>query len=213
MSTKNISGQRFGRLFVVREYTDEERNGKRYCGCMCDCGKSKEIYKYSITSGRTQSCGCLHVERASNNSNLKHGHARAGKKSREFLAWQEMHRRCYDPKRDRYPNYGGRGICVCPRWHKFENFLHDMRRCPDGLTLGRLDNDKNYTKNNCEWQPRLIQANNKSTTHFITHDGKTMSLADWARESCVPYTVLISRINKLKWSFADAVSTPPRPHR
>jgi hypothetical protein len=60
-----------------------------------------------------------------------------------------------------FRNYGARGITVCYRWKKFENFLADMGERPKGLTLERRDNDGNYTPLNCKWATRSEQMHNR----------------------------------------------------
>jgi hypothetical protein len=82
---------------------------------------------------------------------------------RTQTSWNEMFRRCYDRRRPKYASYGARGIKVCPEWFSYENFLADMRERPEGKTLGRLNNDGNYEKNNCAWQTNEEQADNKGS--------------------------------------------------
>ena len=69
--------------------------------------------------------------------------------------------RCENKNVPAFKNYGGRGITVCKRWHKFENFLADMGERPFGLTLDRKNNDKGYYKRNCKWSTWIEQQNNR----------------------------------------------------
>ena len=91
-----------------------------------------------------------------------HGEALRTHKSREYTAWTNMLARCYNPNRKEWPNYGGRGIRVVIFWRtSFSQFLKDMGRCPDGMSLDRIDNNENYEPGNCHWATRSEQNNNK----------------------------------------------------
>lgn len=146
-----------------------------------------------------------------NHFNFKHGHA--GKRpSKTYYAWASMRQRCQNHKKKTWPYYGGRGIKVCERWAAFENFLIDMGVCPDGMSLGRIDNDGNYEPGNCRWENAAQQNKNRSNVRRIEAFGKTQSIADWSRESGIAEDSLRYRIDKLRWSAEEAICRPLIPN-
>lgn len=124
--------------------------------------------------------------------------------------WLSMKRRCDNPNASNYYLYGGRGIAYDPRWNKFENFLADMGERPsDKHSLERIDNSKNYAKDNCKWATALEQANNKRNNRFIEHNGEKKTLAQWARFAGVSTKTLFARLNVQGWSMEKAITTKP----
>lgn len=124
--------------------------------------------------------------------------------SRTYQAWADMKSRCSNPRQPKFAYYGGRGITVCERWLKFENFLADMGEAPEGLTLDRINNDGNYEPSNCRWATRFEQSNNTRLTSRITFNGATLSRSEWARRLGISSDTLAHRL-KRGWPLEKAL--------
>jgi len=136
-----------------------------------------------------------------------HGHAIRGKKSPTYGSWLHMVQRVKNKKEKRYYDYGGRGIQVCDRWLKFENFLADMGERPKDKSIDRVDNNGHYEPSNCRWATRKEQADNKRNTIFIEYDGKLKTINQWAVELKIEPDTLRCRI-KRGWTAKRAIETP-----
>jgi hypothetical protein len=95
-----------------------------------------------------------------------------------YKLWWGMICRCAHPVTNNYARYGGRGIKVCERWKKFDNFLEDMGMRPEGMTLDRIDNNGNYEPSNCRWVTRNEQQRNRSDNVSIEWFGKAWIQSD-----------------------------------
>jgi hypothetical protein len=122
-----------------------------------------------------------------------------------YWTWMNMRQRCTHPFARSYKNYGGRGITVCKRWRKFENFLKDMGVRPPGKTIERINNDAGYTKANCRWATRAEQSVNRRNNRLLTFRNKTQPMSVWAKELNIRYQTVFNR-KKLGWSDERALS-------
>lgn len=123
-------------------------------------------------------------------------------------AWGLMKNRCSNVRDRYYSDYGGRGIKVCERWLKFENFLADMGLSPAGTSIDRIDNNRGYEPGNCRWATAVEQARNKRTTRFATLDGQTLPITEWCERIGIKYWTVMCRINMRGWSVEEALTTP-----
>lgn len=201
---KDLTGQRFGRLFVI-SFSHTDKNDDAVWNCLCDCGNLYQGIARRLRSGNTRSCGCLciDVRRA---LKTKHGLARHPL----YDTYHAMLMRCYDLRHVAYKNYGGRGITVCDRWREsFANFLEDMGDKPEGYTLDRIDNDCPYTPENCRWATREEQQSNRQGTRLVTYAGQTLTVAQWARVTGVPASAIYHRIDA-GWPIERSLTQPPK---
>ena len=197
----DLTGQKFNRLTVIRR-DKNTKHGHTTWLCMCNCGKTSVVRGYHLLSGKIKSCGCLKVESA---SNCLHGHSRKNKISPTYHSWVRMKGRCNDPSNNRYHRYGGRGITVCDRWLKFDNFLSDMGERPDGHQLDRINNDLGYYKENCRWVTPVQNSRNRSKNNLLSFRGKTQCIAAWAEELGINKSTIQSRFWR-GWSIKRTLS-------
>lgn len=157
--------------------------------CRCDCGTEKVQNLSKIKHGRTSSCGCLTKE-TNRLRETTHGCGTRGRTTPEYRSWKGMKERCRNPKSPNWKNYGGRGISICERWLKFENFLFDMGKCPFGKSIERINNNGNYCPENCKWATALEQQNNRRNNRVISFNGETMTVYQWGRKlNMIPETL------------------------
>lgn len=207
-----LIGQKFGRLYVVREALPEEYISKQkrlYLVCLCDCGNETVVRENTLVNGKVKSCGCLRYERLLA-SHTKHGYnLLTGNAKRTFRIWTGMVARCTNPNNKDYTNYGGRGIKVCDRWlNSFEAFLEDMEVPDEDLQIDRIDNNQGYFKENCRWTTIKEQTRNRRSSKLITYDNLTMCLSEWEEKLGLPKGILKQRL-KNGWTEERALTTPP----
>lgn len=138
-----------------------------------------------------------------------HGHTKGYRTTRTYSSWRGMFKRCTNSKNDNYAFYGGRGIKVCPRWYKFENFLADMGEVPEGMTLDRRDTNGDYTPGNCRWVNAREQAENRRNNVHVTLDGVQMTLTAAARKLGISQPLANWRLRK-GWPIEKVLSPDVR---
>ena len=217
---KDLIGERFGRLTVISQEPKRHTNKgfRYYWKCQCECGKIVIVREDLLLSHNrpTQSCGCLKADvvklyYAENPKPNKHGHSREPL----FNIWYLMKQRCENANNKSFHNYGGRGIKVCSEWDDdipgYEAFrdwsLANGYRA--GLTIDRIDNDKDYSPDNCRWVDKTIQARNTRRNIWIEYNGVKKLACEWAYELNIPYKTFMSRIYR-GWDIEKIIKQPLR---
>lgn len=162
MKFQDLTGQKYGYLTVEARIKNGSDGAVRY-QCLCDCGNRKEVRAKHLKSGAIDNCGCQRQKRAMDTM-IVTGTGHGGNGSRLYRIWTGMKQRCHNPNRDRYADYGGRGITVCAEWiHDFGAF-RDWALAngyDDSLSIDRIDDDKGYSPENCRWATVIQQNNNR----------------------------------------------------
>ena len=202
----DLKGKRFSRLTVIERVENNSR-GNTMWRCKCDCGNEIVVRGSCLTSGNTKSCGCYRYDQTVS-KNKTHGKSH----TRIYVEWQNMKQRCFDPKDKSYPDYGGRGISICPEWvgeHGAKNFISWAYEngYKDDLQIDRIDNNGNYCPENCRWATKKEQANNRRSNILITYNGKTQTLKQWCEELGLDYFSTRQRIRRNHWSIEKAFTT------
>lgn len=221
MKKENLIGQRFGRLVVIDEAPRQlAKRGDYYRTrwlCRCDCGNVLEVNANSLKNGSSKSCGCLRRELESERA-TKHGFTKGYKVESLYSVWNAMKLRCYNPNNKAYKNYGGRGITMCDEWlNDYATFRswaiangYDENAKYGDCTLDRIDVNGPYCPDNCRWANAVEQQNNTRKNHYITYNGATKSIAEWARETGIADDTIYQRIGKLGWDPIKAITKPMR---
>ena len=178
---EDLTGQKFNRLTATSRASNKSAHTRWHC--VCDCGGTTISNAGNLKSGAASSCGCKRRE-----STSTHGlSATAG-----YYSWRAMVRRCVNISDKDYPRYGGRGIIVCDRWlNSPKNFISDMGEQPSTMhSIDRIDNDGDYTPDNCKWSTAMEQGRNKSNTLRAEYKGEILPLTVIAERAGIPYHTL-----------------------
>lgn len=182
-------GQKFNSLTV----TGSVYNGRRWLWeCSCECGGRSIAYPNQVMRGKTKTCGC---GRSVTFREMHYKHGGAG--TRLHGIWKGMINRC-NPENKHSEHYGIRGIRVCPEWREYEVF-RDWAMANgyrDDLTIERKNIDGDYCPENCSWISQAAQTRNTRRCIFVTHDGVTATVGEWADRLGIPRSTVYYRIQK-----------------
>lgn len=192
MPLKDLTGQHFGKLTVVgRADSSLMKTGEvdTLWWCRCECGKMVVRPRGSLRNGGPYtSCGCSKLT-----MNITHGMTY----SPLYDIYYHMRGRCTNPKMDRYPDYGGRGIKVCDEWmQSFTAFadwaLNNGYR--DGLSIERKDVNGDYCPENCTWIPKKEQWRNRRDTVWADIRGERLRPFEIAEKYGLSEEIIRKRI-------------------
>lgn len=202
---QDLTGQSFGRWTVIG-FHGRSTSGEVLYLCKCACGTERVLRRSSLMSGNSKSCGCLSRD-ASRARETKHGYS----KTRLYHIWGGMIYRCCNPDYHEWEKYGGRGIAVCEQWKNFEAFRDWalLNGYDDNLTIDRIDNNGNYEPSNCRWATTYQQCNNKRTSKYLSFNGETMTIREFADKFGLVYSCLYARL-KMGWTVRASLLTPSR---
>lgn len=160
----DLTGQKFGRLTVVKKLGHYKGNALWLCEC--ECGNKKIVRSDALRSNRIRSCGCLKKEQNKINLNqTKHNK----ENTRLYSVWVNIKTRCYNKNNKTYKYYGQRGISLCKEWKEdfmsFYNWAfangYDENAKRGVCTIDRIDVNGNYEPKNCRWISIQEQQKNK----------------------------------------------------
>lgn len=201
---KDLTGQRFGRLTVLKRV---ENIGRQTAWlCQCECGSTKIVTGSNLHGGKARSCGCLWNEIVPNRNreaNLRHGESG----SKLHKTWTNMRYRCNNPNCKSYKDYGGRGISVCEEWNSYEAFRDWSLQngFAEGLSIDRIDVNGNYEPSNCRWVSDKVQHNNTRKNNYLTMNGETHTIQEWSEITGIKWTTLKARI-EMGWTVEKALT-------
>lgn len=203
MSSKDLTGQQFGKLEVLRRVGT--RNKQVVWECKCQCGQEITVLAGNLRNGSTLSCGCLNRKKVAERQKT-HGETN----TRLYRIWHNMKSRCQNPNIKDYADYGGRGITVCPEWRDSFEAFRDWALAngyQDNLTIERNNINGNYEPQNCKWITNREQQSNRRNNRIISGFGRTQTIQQWADETGVSRETIAARL-KRGWPTEIALTAP-----
>ena len=218
----DMVGKKFGRLTVIERYPVNTKDRKAQWVCKCDCGNIAIASGKSLRTGSKLSCGCLRSE-TTTKKNYKHGFALKRREARIYKIYQDMIRRCYDPRRKNYDRYGGRGIYVCDEWYDPNDFAKGFVVFKDWaytngyydqpedtprsvlLSIDRIDNDGPYAPWNCRWVLFKYQSGNRNYNRLIFNGKEMLTTVRFCKKYNIPKSRFYAML-KQGWSIHQIIN-------
>ena len=215
MQRIDLTGRKFNQLLVLG-LSSNQKGKQLLWECKCDCGNLVNMTGPNLKGSPSRkgniSCReCLYTKRP---SAKRHGMTT----TRFANIWSRMKQRATNPKYTYAYDYSGRGITICDRWKdSFENFRDDMYEPylkhveefgEKNTSIERIDNDGNYEPSNCKWATRAEQRRNTRDSHYVTFNGETKILDDWAIKLGFRNGSVIGRRLRRGWPIEDALTIP-----
>ena len=206
---QDLKNKTFGRLTVL-DWHHKDKNGHQYFLCKCSCGKECVVNQNNLKRGISNSCGCLRSQRISE-THRTHGES----KTRFYMIFFCMLKRCNNKNDQSYKNYGERGI-KC-EWNNYEEFKKDMYQSysdhckkygEKDTTIDRINNNGNYSKENCRWATCKEQSNNRRSNILIRFNNKEMNIKQWSEKLGINYKTLFYRIRYKGLSLEECYNIP-----
>lgn len=184
----------------------KKHNTHKFYKSLCSCGNVFIAIINNIKRGNTKSCGCFQHKLMKTRFKT-HGKST----SPEYNVYKTMINRCKDINHIQYKNYGGRGITVCDRWKEsFENFITDMGQRPKPkYQIDRIDNNGQYSKENCRWVSPKQNCKNGTMIKFYEYENKNWTI----KELCSKFNINRECVRKRLirgWSLHKALTTPSK---
>lgn len=204
-SIKYTEGQVLGDNCIFIRDTDTKSKPRKAL-FKCQCGNEFETTINAVKKMHSTSCGCKRV-----NSNLKRCTTHGATKTKEFLVWQGIKSRIFNPNCAHYDCYGGRGIKMHESWvNDFPQFLKDVGYAPSPKhTIDRIDVNGHYEPGNVRYATVKEQQNNKRNNFLVAYKGETKTIAQWSDQIGISQPLLRRRIVK-GWSLDDAFDPKKR---
>lgn len=208
---KDLKGKVFGRLTVLgfAGRTVEGKCKQSRWFCRCECGELVKVPTQPLISGESKSCGCLAAELASQRLTV-HGDCQSHERHYLYTTRRSIIARCCNPKNKDYVRYGATGITLFEEWRNLyiafrDYILTNLGERPADHQLDRRDNERGYEPGNLRWATPSENASNRRDTRFITIDGVTKTMADWANSPGADSKSKIEQRIRKGWTPEEAV--------